>query len=73
VLFYVIGVFLCVVSHCRQLLRPGGQSFWLQIQRSRVRFSGLPHFLRSSGSKTGSTLPREYNYRVNGVICVAEK
>ena len=29
-----------------------GQSFWLQIQRSRV-------FLSSSGSGTGSTQPRE--------------
>jgi hypothetical protein len=36
-----------------------GQSSWLQIQRSRVRFSALPHFLRSSGSETGSTQPRE--------------
>jgi hypothetical protein len=27
----------------------------------RVRFSALPYFLRSSGSGTGSTQPREYN------------
>jgi hypothetical protein len=33
----------------------GGQSFWLQIQRSRVRFPALPDFLRSRGSGTGST------------------
>jgi hypothetical protein len=26
-----------------------GQSFWLQIQRSRFRFPALPHFLRSRG------------------------
>jgi hypothetical protein len=32
-----------------------GQSSWLQIQRSRVRFPALPDFLRSSGSGTGST------------------
>jgi hypothetical protein len=32
----------------------GGQSFWLQIQRSRVRFPALPDFLRGSGSGTGS-------------------
>jgi hypothetical protein len=38
-----------------------GHSFWLQIQRSRVRFPALPHFLRSSGSGTGSTQPREDN------------
>jgi hypothetical protein len=27
----------------------------------RVRFPALPYFLRSSGSGTGSTQPREYN------------
>ena len=39
-----------------------GQSFWLQIQRSRVRFPALPHFLSSSGSGTRSTQPREVNW-----------
>jgi hypothetical protein len=29
----------------------------------RVRFPALPHFLRSSGSGTGSTEPRECNRR----------
>ena len=38
-----------------------GQSFWLQIRRSRVRFPALPDFLSSSGSGTGSTQPREFN------------
>ena len=38
-----------------------GQSFWLQIQRSRVRFPALPDFMSSSGSGTGSTQPREVN------------
>ena len=38
-----------------------GQSFWLQIQRSRVRSPALPDFLSSSGSGTGSTQPREVN------------
>jgi hypothetical protein len=38
-----------------------GQSFWLQIERSRVRFPVLPRFLRSSGSGMGSTQTREYN------------
>ena len=42
-------------------LRSSGQSFWLQIQRSRVRFPALPDFLSSSGSGTGSTQPREVN------------
>jgi hypothetical protein len=37
------------------------QSSWLQIQRSRVRLLVLPDFL-SSGSGTGSTQPREYNW-----------
>jgi hypothetical protein len=39
-----------------------GQSFWLQIQRSWVRCPALPDFLRSSGSGTGSTQPREDNW-----------
>jgi hypothetical protein len=38
-----------------------GQSFWLQIQRYRVRFPALPNFLRNRGSGTGSTQPRENN------------
>ena len=38
-----------------------GQSFWLQIQRSWVRFPALPNFLSSSKSETGSTQPREVN------------
>jgi hypothetical protein len=37
------------------------KSFWLQIQRSRVRFSALPDFLTSRGSGTGSTQPRDHN------------
>jgi hypothetical protein len=40
-----------------------GQSFWLQIQRSWVRFRALPDFQRSSGSGTGSAQPREDNLR----------
>jgi hypothetical protein len=39
-----------------------GQSSWLQIQRSRVRFPARPDFLRSSVSGTGSTQPHEYNW-----------
>ena len=40
-----------------------GQSFWLQIERSRVRFPALPDFLSSSVSGTGSTQPREVNLK----------
>ena len=39
-----------------------GQSFWLQIQRYRVRSPALPDFLSSSGSGTGSNQPREVNW-----------
>ena len=42
-------------------LYSSGQSFWLHIQRSQVRFPALPDFLSSSGSGTGSTQPREVN------------
>ena len=49
----------------KQEFRPplwsSGQSFWLQIQRSRVRSPALPDFLSSIGSGTGSTQPREVN------------
>jgi hypothetical protein len=39
-----------------------GQRSWLQTQRTRVWFPALPDFLRSSGSGTGSTQPREDNW-----------
>jgi hypothetical protein len=39
-----------------------GQSSWLQILRSRVRFPALPDFPRSSGSGTGSTQSRVDNW-----------
>ena len=45
----------------RPPLWSSGQSFWLQIQRSRVRSPALPDFLSSSGSGTGSTQSREVN------------
>ena len=48
-----------------QPLWSSGQSFWLQIQRSRVRSPALPDFLSSTGSGTGSTQPlgpREVNW-----------
>jgi hypothetical protein len=46
----------------RPPLWSSGQSSWLQILRSRLRFPALPDFLRSSGSGTGSTQPREDNW-----------
>jgi hypothetical protein len=45
----------------RPPLWSSGQSSWLQIQRSRVRYPALPDFLGSSGSGTGSTQPRKDN------------
>jgi hypothetical protein len=53
--------FLNVKQTCRSPLWSSGQSSWLQIQRSWVRFPVLPDFLGSSGSGTGSTQPREDN------------
>ena len=49
------------LRHIQPPLWSSGQSFWLQIQRSRVRSPALPDFLSSSGSGTGSTQPREVN------------
>jgi hypothetical protein len=46
----------------RPPLWSSGQSFWLEIQRSWVRFPALPDFLRSKGSGKESTQPREDNW-----------
>jgi hypothetical protein len=43
-------------------LSSSGQSSWLQIQRSRVRFTAVLDFLRSSGPGMGSTKPHEDNW-----------
>ena len=59
VLVFIRFMFLC--HDVGPPLWPIGQSFWLQIQRSRVRSPALPDFLSSSGSGTGSTQPREVN------------
>ena len=59
-LFYVYKNYQVFYSS-RPPLWSSGQSFCLQIQRSRVRFPALPDFLSSSGSGTGSTQPREVN------------
>jgi hypothetical protein len=45
----------------RPPLWSSGESSWLQIQRSPVRFPALPDFLRSNASGTGSARPCEYN------------
>jgi hypothetical protein len=39
-----------------------GQSSWIQIQRSQVRFLALPDYSASSWSGMGSTQPQEYNW-----------
>jgi hypothetical protein len=66
VLIKLISSSKLTIHFNRSRLRPplwsDGQSSWLQIQRSRFRFSLLPDFLRSSGSGTGSAQPREYDW-----------
>jgi hypothetical protein len=49
VLKYSTCIFLYTSSHGPPLWS-NGQSSWLQIQRSRVRFPALPHYLRSGES-----------------------
>ena len=51
------------VQNIRPPLWSSGKSFWLQIQRSRVRSPALSYFLSSSGSGTGCTQPREVKLR----------
>jgi hypothetical protein len=46
-----------VITNISNLCRIEGT--WLQIRWSRIRFPALPDFLRSSGSGTGSTEPRQ--------------
>jgi hypothetical protein len=67
--FRVVNTQKFVFWYCRLYVAYSGpplwssaQSSWLQIQRSRVWFRALPDFLRSSGSGTGSTQPREDNW-----------
>jgi hypothetical protein len=51
------------ISDLRPPLWSSGQSSWLLTQRSWGRFPALPNFLRSSGSRTGYTQPREDKWR----------
>jgi hypothetical protein len=64
--FWVPPRMLCKLCHVHSSrgppLRASGQSSWLQIQRSQVLFPALPDYLRSNGSGTRSTQPREYNW-----------
>jgi len=55
----LIFIFVKLGMYSGPPLWSSGQSFWLQVQRSRVRSPALPDFLSSSGSGTGSTRPRE--------------
>jgi hypothetical protein len=58
-------LFCCLCSSFMNPYRLCGlvvKSSWLQIERPRVRFPALPDFLRSSGSRSGSTYSREYNW-----------
>ena len=50
---YEIHTFINSIWNKGPPLWSSGQSFWLQIQRSRVRFPALPDFLSSSGSGRG--------------------
>jgi hypothetical protein len=61
-LLWAMNLGVLVHSIWPQLLWSSGQRSWLQIQRSWVWFPLLPDFLRNSGSGTGSTQPREYNW-----------
>ena len=58
---FLFGAFFIFIVKRGPPLWSSGRSFWLQIQRSRVRFPALPYFLSSGGSGTGSTQPREVN------------
>ena len=60
--FYSKNKFEKLVHLVGPPLWSSGQSFWPQIQRSRVWSLALPDFLSSSGSGTGSTQPREVNW-----------
>jgi hypothetical protein len=57
---YITGSSAGCTFHCRPPLWSSGR-FLDTDSEVRVRFPVLPHFLRSSGSGTGSTQPREYN------------
>jgi hypothetical protein len=41
-----------------------------KFPEDRVRFQALQDFLKSSGSETGSTRPREYNTLLYAKVCI---
>jgi hypothetical protein len=55
------GNYFRTITGGRPPLWSNGQSSWLQIQRSWVRFPALPYFLRNRDLERGSTQPREDN------------
>jgi hypothetical protein len=60
---HAVDVFVLIVRMKGPPLWSSAQSSYLPIQRFQVRFPALPDFLRSSGSGTRSTQPREDNGR----------
>jgi hypothetical protein len=53
--------YLLFTLYALYVLRSSRQTFWLHIQRSRVRLPALPDFLRSGGSGMGASQPPEDN------------
>jgi hypothetical protein len=73
--FWKIKKYRHSVYELREVCRPMRyqvMGFLATDPEVRVRFPALPDFPKSSGSGTGSTQTREYNWGVNGVMCVAE-
>jgi hypothetical protein len=62
----LIGYYLLRMRSCVLVVK----SFWLQIQRSRVRFPALQDFLTNRGYGAGSTQLREDKLRsyLNGKV-----
>jgi hypothetical protein len=58
--FECLKIFKIYISFYRPPLWSSGQSSWIEMQGSRVRFPGTTK--KSSGSGTGSTQPCEYNW-----------